>query len=150
MNFSDFEQHAIESVLKSRGAGKHAFRSSIRHLERSFELKNSMPEVSIFLGITSEEEAATAIFHALKKRKYPGAEKLNPKNHIHKLALHPFCLAIGRSFEEIMGTEKLVLEFNEKLQSDGSERLRLRFSAYDANQRETWLYPLPHLTLLSN
>jgi hypothetical protein len=152
MNLSDFEQHAVDSVLKTRGAGKHAFRSSIRHLERAFELKDSMPEIAIFLGITCEEEAATAVFHALKKRRYIGAEKLSRKNHVHKLALHPFLLAIGRSFEEIFGNRKPTLEFNETLQADGAERLRVRFSVFDKNGKETWAYPLPplHFTMKLN
>ncbi len=152
MNFSDFEQHAVDSMLKTRGAGKHAFRSSIRHLDRAFELKDSMPEIAIFLGITCEEEAATAVFHALQKRKYVGAEKLNQKSHVHKLALHPFLLAVGRSFEAISDNRIPTLEFNDTLQADGIERLRVRFSFFDNNGKETWAYPLPplHFTMKLN
>lgn len=130
----------------------HAFRSSIRHLERAFEVKDSIPEIAIFLGITCEEEAATAVFHALQKRRYKGAEKLNRKSHVHKLALHPFLLAVGRSFEAIFDNRKPTLEFNKALQADGTERLRVRFSVFDDNGKETWAYPLPplHFTMKLN
>ncbi len=51
--------------------------------------------MSAFRAITGEEEAATAIFHALKRHGYDGAKKLKPANHLHKAAVVPFLQAAG-------------------------------------------------------
>ena len=110
-----FEENVVEHILRSSGASKHAARSALRHLERAWELIGNMPELAIFLGITAEEESATAVFHCLKRRKYKGAERINIYDHRHKTALHPLLLAIGQMMREFMEHNKPKLEFNSEL-----------------------------------
>lgn len=54
-------------------------------------------EMASFRAITAEEEAAAALFTSLKMRRYPGAEKLNVRDHQHKAAVAPFLSAVRRS-----------------------------------------------------
>ena len=119
MNLTPFEEKVVEHILLSSGAGKHAARSALRHLERAWELLESMPEIALFLGITAEEESATAIFHCLKWRKYKGAESINIHDHRHKTALHPLLLAIGKTMREFKEHNEFKLEFDSELSPSG-------------------------------
>jgi hypothetical protein len=67
----------------------------LRHLDRAHAVRDIDPEFAVFHAITAEEEAATAVFHALRRRKYDGADKLNGRNHLHKAALLPFLRSVG-------------------------------------------------------
>lgn len=98
MELNPHQERLIATALKTSAPAKHSVRSAIRHLERSWQLVETMPEISAFLAITAEEEAATAVFHALKKRKYAGAKQINYKLHRVKNALYPFLLAIRKTF----------------------------------------------------
>ena len=145
MQLSEFEGRAIEHVLRSHAPGKHAARSALRHLERAWSLKDSMPEVAVFLGITAEEESAAALFLSLKRRKYEGAGALSCRSHVQKTALHPFLLAAGKLLSQIpeAGTARFI--FDDNLSPDGIERLRLRITVRDSNGSDTWAHPLPPL-----
>ena len=114
MQLSEFEGRAIEHVLRSHAPGKHAARSALRHLERAWSLKDSMPEVAVFLGITAEEESAAALFLSLKRRKYEGAGALSCRSHVQKTALHPFLLAAGKLLSQIpeAGTARFIFDDN--------------------------------------
>lgn len=57
-------------------------------------------EMASFRAITAEEEAASALFMALKLRNYPGADKLNLGNHRHKAAVPPFLQVIAQSISK--------------------------------------------------
>jgi hypothetical protein len=67
MPFNELQLKVLEKSSKTTGYGGFASKSCVRHLNRAFELKSTMPEVAAFLAITAEEEAATAIFAALRK-----------------------------------------------------------------------------------
>jgi len=54
--------------------------------------------MAAFRVITAEEEVATAIFHALVRRKYVGANQIDPRNHVHKAAVAPFFEAVEGFF----------------------------------------------------
>ncbi len=145
MEMSNFEKLMVEHILRSPAPGRHAARSSLRHLERAWTLIDQMPEVSVFLAITAEEESASALFYSLKRHGYPGAEFLNPKNHVHKTALHPFLLATGRVATHVTSTTKPRLVFDQKNSPDGEEYLRLLVNLTDPSGEERWVMPLPPL-----
>jgi hypothetical protein len=86
----DFEQ----LILSTPAPGKHCGRNALRHIERAWKLAKRDPEMAAFRAITAEEEAASAVFHAIRRRKYSGYEKLKPRDHVQKNALFPFCTAI--------------------------------------------------------
>ena len=52
--------------------------------------------MAVFRAITAEEEAATAIFLALKEHGYENADKIKFKKHPYKQALEPFLRSIGK------------------------------------------------------
>ena len=81
---------------RAKGVSKHCARNSIHHLEKAFEIQAIDPEMAIFRAITAEEEAATAIFIALKEIGYNNAGKIQFKNHIHKQALCPFMQGVTK------------------------------------------------------
>jgi hypothetical protein len=142
---TDFEKRLVQHVLLSECPGKHAVKSAIRALERAWELKDRMPDLAIFLGITSEEESATAVFSALKSRKYPGCERLKPHNHVQKTALHPFLLAVGQVMKELVEYQKPVFLFDSKNSLDGREMLRIRVTLTGPSGQELYAMPLPPL-----
>ena len=145
VNFSPFEEKIIEHILKSHAPEKHAARSALRHLERAWKLADDMPELAIFSAITAEEESATALFHVLKRIQYKGAELLNIRDHLHKTALHPFLLAVGKYFAEFLNCNTPMLEFNIDLSRDNRELLRISFTVPDGPSKEKWAYPFPPL-----
>ncbi len=74
-------------------------------------------EMAAFRAITAEEEAASALFHSLKRRRYAGAARLSPRNHVHKNAVAPFCTAVSRvlaATEEIGMKSGLLLDKSEE------------------------------------
>lgn len=148
MKLSTFEEKVVEHILQSPAPGKHAARSALRHLERAWKLVDEMPELAVFSGITAEEESATAVFHVLKQRRYKGAKSLNSRNHLHKTALHPFLLAVGKLFVEFKDHYRPVFEFNFDLSPNGKELLRLRLTVPDENGGSIWAYPLPPLNFI--
>jgi hypothetical protein len=152
VEISKFEERLMEHVLRTVAPGKHAARSAIRHLERAWKLVDEMPEVAVFLAITAEEEAATAVIHALRRRGYRGANVLNARRHLHKTALHPFILAICKRIQAFPMLRDPKLVFDTAHSPDGVERLRLRFTVSDENGGDVWAYPYPplHVSIKSN
>jgi len=94
-------EHELDRELIScindtaKGYSKHCARSAIHHLELAWKIKDIDPEMAVFRAITSEEEAATAIFIALKDKGYINAEKIKHQQHSYKQALEPFIRAIN-------------------------------------------------------
>ena len=152
MKLSAFDEKVVEHILQSSVPGKHAARSALRHLERAWKLADEMPELAIFLAITAEEESATALFHVLKRHRYKGFRALNGRKHVHKTALHPFLLAVGKLFADFKNHYSPLLEFNSELSQDGVERLRLRLTVPDGTGKRLWAYTMPPLefTVLVN
>ena len=137
---SEFEKRLHEHILLSPAPGKHAARSALRHLERAWTLVESMPEVAIFLGITAEEESATAVFLSLQRRKYKDSNRLQIHSHVQKTALHPFLLGVGRVIGEFPEFNDSCFIFDTDSSPDKSEQLRLRFSVHAA---EGLIYAMP-------
>lgn len=147
MHLNEFERHVVDHLLKASAPGKHACRSAIRHLERAWILSTSMPELAFFSGITAEEESATALFHVLKKRRYLGANKLNVKNHIHKMALHPLLAALGKLITQHSDTMSPQFVFDTDDSSNGKERLQLAINIPNQEGRIVRAYSFPPLNL---
>jgi hypothetical protein len=95
LELTEFQKKVEVVILTTPPRGKHSARNAIRHIKKAWELREIDREIAVFRAITGEEEAATAIFHSLKRHKYAGAEQLNPYNHVHKAAVYPFFMAVG-------------------------------------------------------
>lgn len=105
---AELEQHIRKMVLHTASPGKHAARSALRHIDSAWKVHEIDPEGAVFHAITGEEEVASAIFHALRRRKYDGAGLLDPRNHIHKAAVRPFLEGVGEFL--FRSAEKLNLQ----------------------------------------
>jgi hypothetical protein len=104
----ELEQRIREMVLRTSSPAKHAARSALRHIDTAVAIRDIDPEMAAFRAITAEEEAATAVFRALQGRKYIGAHRMDPRNHVHKAALRPFLVGVGEFL--FRSAEKLHLE----------------------------------------
>lgn len=85
-----FREKVVELILSRPNPGRQPARMAVRHLERAWMIREIDPEMAVFRTITAEEEAATALIHALRRLNYPGAKRLYPRNHKHKAAVVPF------------------------------------------------------------
>jgi hypothetical protein len=101
---------------------RHAARSAFEHLRKSWTLHPIDSEMSLFRAITGEEEAATALILALRQQNYPGAQRLNPRDHRHKIAVWPLILAIGRGLER-----KGIPTPSLRISKEGEPKLTLNF-----------------------
>jgi hypothetical protein len=99
--------------------------------------------MSIFRAITAEEEAATAIFIALKEKEYDHAKKIKFKNHIYKQALEPFVRGICKFASQVSKLPDF--PFGEKIQfsliGEGKDQ-KLSLSFYYSNGLITAIPPL--------
>ncbi len=136
MIFEDeFDRELANCINDSaKGYSKQCARSAIHHLELAWKIKDIDPEMAIFRAITSEEEAATAIFIALKDKGYINAKKIKFKKHSYKQALEPFIRSIS-VFSEKWANEP-GFPFGEKyqLKIDGenkNKKLTLSFHLKD-------------------
>lgn len=80
--------------VRVRNAGRSAF----MHLRKAWVLHPVDSEMSLFRALTGVEEAASALILALKQQRYPGADRLNAQDHVHKAAIWPIIEAIIRGF----------------------------------------------------
>lgn len=144
MAFNEFQIKVLEKSSKTTGHGGFASKSCVRHLNRAFELKSSMPEVAAFLAITAEEEAATAIFAALLKRKYNHASSFKVRDHKHKAGVYPFLKLLGEVLGPLKHGLSLNLFFDEK-----DDALRVRMPIGIQGDRQICIVPDPPLNLVS-
>ena len=80
--------------------GMWAAFNALRHLTRAWMIRELDPQMAVFRSITAEEESASAVFRAVKRLGYSGSRYLNPRNHVHKNALFPFCVAVYRTIAD--------------------------------------------------
>ena len=142
--FTTFQGNCIEllSTLPKRHS-LHCFRSALRHLELAKNLLAVDPAMAIFRGVTAEEEAASGLMHCLRELHYAEADRLNPRNHVHKHALFPFMRIVGLFFGQIF--ENKLKEYHLHIkEEEGHRRLMLAFPISIGGESQ-WAYPLPPL-----
>ena len=144
IELSDIQEKICELILKTPPPGKHSARNAISHIKKAWLLKEVDKEMSVFRAITAEEEAATAIFHSLKRHNYKGANRINYRKHVHKAALSPFLRAIRSFFDtcknEYLSDPELAIDFEEK-----NPKFRLRFTLKIPDKDSVYVYPDPPL-----
>ncbi|HUP59252.1 MAG TPA: hypothetical protein VNA69_02405 [Thermoanaerobaculia bacterium] len=119
---------------------------AIRHLNRAWKVRHIDPEMAMFRSITGEEEAATALFLSLQRRKYEGADRLRPRDHVHKAAVIPFLVGMNKVLAKWPKPPKFELTF--ELQGK-AERLLIRFTVrHPRTGEESWGYPEPPLNFV--
>jgi hypothetical protein len=123
---TEFDQHLVDMLLTTAAPGQYAARNAVRHLDKAGEIAEIDPTMAAFRAITAEEEAATAVFHALRRHGYAGSTILHRHNHLHKNALGPFCEATIEVFKLVndqfdLRPQLLIAE------EDGTRRLKTQF-----------------------
>jgi hypothetical protein len=141
LELTDFQREVAALILDTPAPGKHAARNAIRSLERAWTILALDPEMAFFRGITAEEEAATALFHALQRRRYPGSQRIKWQSHDFKAAVIPFFTAVSYIFDNIT-------HFQSGLQidaEDGPRRVKTWLKLRFPDGRERRLMPIPPL-----
>ncbi|EKO3892348.1 hypothetical protein [Vibrio metschnikovii] len=148
MQFSDSQNMLLEVSSQTNGNAGYAAKSSIRHVHRALGLKSTMPEVSAFLAITAEEEASTALFSALKNKRYARAKELKKNSHLHKAGVYPFLILLGETIG--IGSGELPVEMTFNIPNDSENKiLRTRMLIGKSDGMVHYVYPDPPLNLVS-
>jgi hypothetical protein len=134
-------QKAVQELIKERPSpGCHAAFNALRHISKAWDLRSIDREMAVFRSFCAEEEAAAAIFHALKRLRYPGAERLRHRDHVQRVAVMPFFWMINKAFTMVyeQGFQPAVTIREE----EGRKRITLSIQIPGAPHR---LYPMPPL-----
>lgn len=149
MKLDDYQRNLLKLAAQTRGRGGYSSASSAQHLKRALELKDKMPEVAVFLTITAEEEAATAVFSALRKKKYEGASELREKDHVFKAGLYPFIQLLGNTVAALKFGVPLELFFDPKKDQPDDAILKIRMPMNIPGREDLFIVPDPPLNLVS-
>jgi len=93
------------------GELRFRFESTLNHIDKSLILFDFDREMASFRAITAEEEAATALMHALRLRRYAHAQKFNPRSHQHKAAILACLVAIRNSVQPLLVKFNLIFDY---------------------------------------
>jgi len=77
----------------------------MNHLRRAEAIMSIDRPMAVFRCYTAEEEAASGLMHCLKERRYANADRLKPRNHVHKNAVIPFLTILKKFFDESLGVQ---------------------------------------------
>lgn len=143
MEKTKFDENCIELLNEApKRHSRHCFRSALNHLERAERLLTIDPEMSVFRGVTAEEEAASGLMMCLKELGYQNADKLKPRDHVQKSAVVPFFSILGSFFHEtFLEDMKLIIQIGE---IDGERRLKIGIPMENYGI-DKLAYPIPPL-----
>lgn len=110
MEYTKFQQSVIEAIKDCKSEIKNCCENALLHLEKAWLIKDIDKEMTVFRGITAEEEAAISVFFCLKKHQYLNANKLQFKKHPTKLGLYPFLRHIGNHIASSLFSESSPFE----------------------------------------
>lgn len=98
--------------------------------------------MALFRALMAEEEAATALFLCLKRRRYRGAKLLRQRDHVHKNAVIPFFYAMGNVIAQLGDNAP---DVGVVTTSDRAAlELRIKFK-HPKTMEDSWAYPVPPL-----
>lgn len=84
--------------------GKYAAMHAVHHLAQAWLIREIDPAMAALRSITAEEEAASALFHALRSRKYSHANALDTRSHVLKLSVLPYVASVQSVVAEAFGS----------------------------------------------
>ena len=144
MQLSPFDQQCKDLLDESpKRFSRNCFRSAFHHLQSAERIAEIDPAMAAFRGITGEEEAASGFMHCLKERGYKNADRLKPKEHIHKNAIAPFLEVLGLFFAETISAH--VKKPALMLKGEGNERRLMLGLLMPVNGEDIWVHPIPPL-----
>lgn len=137
----DLEQTVRECLGVFKGRMRHCALHAFHHLERAQSIVGIDPEMAMFRAITAEEEAATAVFFALRQRQYDRATATEFRSHVHKLGVYPFLMQINDFFASLKHLPRTRLR---RIEEQGQPRLVVEIETPDGR----WGQPVPPLNML--
>lgn len=141
---SSFQKKCVALMNAApRTHATHCFRSALHHLEQAGALREVDPAMAIFRAITAEEEAASGVMRCLVEMKYPGADALNPHDHVHKHAVFPFMQVLQLFFGQTLSNHFTNYNLHIK-EEDGATRLTLALNVTIDGDAQL-AYPIPPL-----
>jgi hypothetical protein len=146
LDLSTDDEKVLELLeLEPPSRARHCFRSAVYHLHRALLLQDIDPAMSIFRGLTAEEEAASGLMHCFIEKNYPNADKLNPWNHVQKHAVTPFLRFLLHHLAEIKltGVQSVRMALKD---IDGTRRLVVAFQLEGDIEPQS-VVPIPPLNL---
>lgn len=108
------DREIVDLLLQLKSPPRWPAFNAVRHMNAAWRIHELDPNMAMFHGITAEEEAATAVLQSLKRRGYPGAEKIDPRNHLHKNAVIPFFDGMTRVIASIRNTPEVRFVLDKK------------------------------------
>lgn len=112
----------LKSLPKKRS--KHCFRSAINHLELGEKLLPIDKPMGVFRLLTAEEEAASGLMFCLKERGYISANRLNPRDHNHKVSVIELFIIIKKFIDDEISNRGIDIDIVTLQEQDG-KRLAL-------------------------
>lgn len=106
---SDYALRLENAYSRLNGRMKYCGKNAFIHLRRAWRLKEVDQGMAAFRSITAEEEAATALMYALRRKKYPNADRLNPRRHHHKSSIHALMRVLSGTFAKLGYVPELYL-----------------------------------------
>lgn len=149
MSLNEFQQKVLKHAGETKGHGGHAARSCARHLERAWQLRNTMPELAVFSALTAQEEAAVSIFCALRKHRYDNSDKIDYKNHVHKTGVYQFIRLVGAAFIPPDTEINIELYFDQINEDNKKQILKIRMPVGLSNDQKICIIPEPPLGIIS-
>lgn len=142
--FTPFDRSCKELLdLSPKRHSRSCYRSALHHLEMAERLLEIDSAMAAFRGLTAEEEAASGFMHCLKERGYQNAEKLKPRDHVHKNAIAPFLDCLGLFFAETIAAH--IKQPALMLQGEGEDRRLMLGLLINVNGQDQWAHPIPPL-----
>lgn len=144
MELEDFQKEIFEFVKTRPSPGCHCAVNSFFHLKKAWKIREIDPEMAYFRCGCAEEETASTIFQSLKRLRYRNADKLNFRNHVHKLAVEPFIWAVNKAatpFHEMGCTPEVTIT-----EENGKKVIFWSFIHPETKQR---VKPIPPFNLVS-
>jgi hypothetical protein len=139
---SDLDRALIDVLPRLTSPTRWPAFNAVRHLNRAWRIREIDPEMAVFRAITAEEEAATSVFLSLKQHRYPGADKLKPRDHVQKNALLPFFDAVTRVLSTMQDPPPLQLHLDASFEPP---RLVFRLQIQHPERGLVWAAPQPPL-----
>lgn len=131
----------LELVKQTQKPINKIAENALRHIDMAEKIKNIDPNMAALRMITAEEEAARAIILSLQSIKYAGADRLKPRDHVHKFGIFPFLSAIKLAFKDFGDKFKVRIVIMEFM---GKEIVRLGLTKIDGNKDEV-IFSVPPL-----
>lgn len=139
----EYREKIATLVESAHGHGKHCARSAVRHINRAWQITDIDREMAAFRALTAEEEAASALFHSIKRHRYKLADQLKTRDHLQKAAVYPFFLAVEQMLaKNVPHAADPQIEVDE---TGPNPRIRIKVLDHDKEGILRWAHPEPPL-----